>query len=168
MEVVNAELRPIGHTEARRVYDMLRRYRDFDTSSTSEQSFDDWLVSAFPRSQYYEWLEDGVVTFVSLGNIDMVNRVATMGIFTEKPGHGYGYRAGLALLSLAFDTLGLNRIVCTVRSDNNRCLNTCERHAAMKYEGTARSALFRNGRFIDMEIFAMLADDWRKANGRYC
>lgn len=156
------ELRPLGHSDAPRIYAMLRSYRQYDTSSAAEQSYDDWLCGSFPQAQYYEHVDDGYLTILSLGGIDWINRTASFGIFSERPGAGYGFRSGLALFEIAFDKIGLNRLVCTVRSDNARCLAAIAKYGPLRHEATLRQALFRDGRFVDMELFAILVGDWRK------
>jgi ribosomal-protein-serine acetyltransferase len=76
-------------------------------------------------------------------------------------GHGLMSRASRAMLSLAFDELGLNRVALQTQVDNVRSCALAER-LGFTFEGVRRQSWVNQGRFVDMACYAMLAEDWRR------
>jgi RimJ/RimL family protein N-acetyltransferase len=64
------------------------------------------------------------------------------------------------MLGLAFDRLGLHRVTLTVFSFNERAVASY-RKSGFVLEGTARQAIWRDGRFWDEHTMGILADEWR-------
>ncbi len=75
-------------------------------------------------------------------------------------GRGYGTEATDLMLELAFERLGLHRISLTVFSFNERAIASY-RKSGFVLEGTARQAIWRDGRFWDENQMGILADEWR-------
>lgn len=73
---------------------------------------------------------------------------------------GYGTEATDLMLELAFERLGLHRISLTVFSFNERAIASY-RKSGFALEGTARQAIWRDGRFWDEITMGILADEWR-------
>lgn len=71
------------------------------------------------------------------------------------PGHGLGQRALAALKALAFDSLGAHRLWLDVFATNARALHVY-RKAGFRQEGTLREAIYRDGEFHTLLLFAML------------
>jgi ribosomal-protein-serine acetyltransferase len=76
-------------------------------------------------------------------------------------GHGLMSRAARAILSLAFDELGLNRVALQVEVDNVRSCALAER-LGFHLEGIRRQSGVNGDRLVDMAGYAMLADEWRR------
>jgi RimJ/RimL family protein N-acetyltransferase len=74
--------------------------------------------------------------------------------------HGYGTEATDLMLGLAFDRLGLHRVTLTVFSFNERAVASY-RKSGFVLEGTARQAIWRDGRFWDEFQMGILAEEWR-------
>ncbi len=163
MEGSNTELKVVGVAHARRIYDVLQQYRQFDTSSLADAPYEEWLELSFPLSIHLQWGSDDRPVFMTIASIDWINRSATFGIFCKEPGNGY--KAAMALFRYAFDTLGLNRMLCTVRADNDRCIGAISSYPAIREEAAIRQALYRNGRFVDMKMFGILCEEWRSDHG---
>ena len=76
---------------------------------------------------------------------------------------GYGTEATDLMLGLAFDRLGLHRVTLTVFSFNERAIASY-RKSGFALEGTARQAIWRDGRFWDEHQMGILADEWWTAH----
>src|SRR5262249_21736595 len=104
------------------------------------------------------WLHVGST---SLENIDWKNRAASFGIVLgekEYWGRGIGTEATRGVLRFAFGELGLNRVELVVFADNARA-QRCYEKAGFRHEGTRRAAIFRDGRYQDLRVMAMLSSD---------
>jgi [ribosomal protein S5]-alanine N-acetyltransferase len=67
-------------------------------------------------------------------------------------------------LRFGFDTLNLNRIEAQHECDNPASGKVME-HVGMIREGTLRQRLYNKSRFVDVELYAILRDEWRKIHG---
>jgi hypothetical protein len=74
--------------------------------------------------------------------------------------HVRGTEATDLMLGLAFDRLGLHRVTLTVFSFNERAVASY-RKSGFVLEGTARQAIWRDGRFWDEFQMGILAEEWR-------
>lgn len=77
-------------------------------------------------------------------------------------GRGYCSEAAQAVVAYGFAELGLNRIFATVFAGNSASRRVAER-AGMKYEGCMRQHVNKWGRLLDVEIYGLLAADWRNS-----
>lgn len=75
-------------------------------------------------------------------------------------GRGLGTEATTLILAHAFDTVGVNRIELEVYTFNPRARHVYEK-VGFVLEGTKRQALNWHGEWIDADLMAMLASDWR-------
>jgi [ribosomal protein S5]-alanine N-acetyltransferase len=89
---------------------------------------------------------------------------AEMGYWIGVPfwGRGYASEAARAVVEYGFSELGLNRIFATVFGGNTASRRVAEK-AGMKYEGCMRQHVNKWEQLLDMEIYGVLAADWRKA-----
>jgi RimJ/RimL family protein N-acetyltransferase len=111
--------------------------------------------------------DDRPVGTLSLEGVDLVNGNAGLGILVGDPadtGRGYGSDAMAALLDFGFGSLRLERIWLDVYEFNDRARGVYER-LGFVHEGTLRRALFRDGRFWDIERMAILRDEWQSPLG---
>ena len=136
------------------------------TSETEES----WYESASRQTNGYTFgirtlADDKLIGNCSLFEISLKNRSATFGIVLgEKDywGKGYGTEATRLTMRFGFDELNLNRIQLEVYDFNPRARRAYEK-AGFCHEGIRRQALFREGQYWDIEIMAILRDDWRAA-----
>ncbi len=100
---------------------------------------------------------------ISLQRIDWKNRYAVLSIVfpREHQGKGYGTEALRLLLRFVFDELGLNRLELLVHDDNAPAIRCYER-CGFREEGRFRQQFFRHGRFQDILVMAILADEYRR------
>lgn len=95
-----------------------------------------------------------------LTSIDYVNRRAEFSLYVapEAQGNGLG-RAGLALLlGHGFDNLGLN-VIWGESFAHNPAIKMF-RSLGLCHEGLRRQFYFRDGKFIDAELFSITAEEW--------
>jgi len=97
---------------------------------------------------------------VGLEGIDPSARVATLGIWIGQPHweQGYGTDAMRTVCRLGFDHMNLQRVSLSVLDTNPRARAVYEK-IGFKYEGTIRRARFREGRYIDLHVLGLLAEE---------
>jgi ribosomal-protein-alanine N-acetyltransferase len=106
---------------------------------------------------------DTPVGTAGLHHIDAKNRHAEFGIMIGEPGEwgkGYGSEATRLMLRHAFETLNLNRIWLHVYEYNDRAIRSYEKLGFTK-EGVLRQENFREGRYWDTIVMALLREEWR-------
>lgn len=99
---------------------------------------------------------------VGLHRVDWKNRTAVFGIVLgEKAywGQGFGTDATRTMLRFAFEELNLHRVELEVFDFNPRAIR-CYEKAGFRREGTRRQAIFRDGRYHDAYLMAILQDEW--------
>jgi RimJ/RimL family protein N-acetyltransferase len=74
-------------------------------------------------------------------------------------GHGYGSEATGLMVAHAFTRLALHRVALTVFEFNTRAIRAYQK-CGFAIEGSARGAIFRDGRFWDEIHMSILADEW--------
>jgi RimJ/RimL family protein N-acetyltransferase len=101
---------------------------------------------------------------IGLDSIDYRNGCATIGILIgEKDmwGKGYGTEAMLLLLTYAFDHLRLHRVNSAALAENARSIRMHEKCGFVR-EGVRRQVIFRFGRWIDVVLFGILAEEFKE------
>lgn len=102
---------------------------------------------------------------IALQQISARNRSAELAILIGEPrvyGKGIGYEAGRLLLDYAFNALKLHRIHCGTHAENI-AMQRLALALGMHEEGRQRDAVFKNGKFADIVLYAIVHDDYRKA-----
>jgi [ribosomal protein S5]-alanine N-acetyltransferase len=112
---------------------------------------------------------DRLIGVAGLKDIDFRNRHAGFGIAIgekEEWGKGYGTEATRLIVNHAFETLNLNRVWLHVYEYNERGIRSYEKVGFQK-EGLLRQETYREGRYWDTIVMAMLREerDARKARG---
>jgi ribosomal-protein-alanine N-acetyltransferase len=103
---------------------------------------------------------DRHIGFVGLHQIDWRARCATGGLLIGERsvwGRGYATDAVRTRTRFAFEQLGLHRI--EGHSLNPAMCRVYEK-CGYRHEGTARQKRWRNGRWLDAELFAILDQDY--------
>lgn len=103
------------------------------------------------------------IGITSLINIDTHNRNAECIIDIGKKdywGLGYGKEALTLLLDYAFLELNLHRISLRVFSFNDRAIHLYKK-LGFQHEGTCKEAVFRNGKWHDIEMFSLLQSNYK-------
>lgn len=76
-------------------------------------------------------------------------------------GHGYATEAVRELLAIAFDGLGLRRVIANCFADNEPSWRLMERIGMRREAHNVRDSLHRDGEWHDGLTYALLADEWR-------
>ena len=107
--------------------------------------------------------EDQVLGLVSLTNIDRMNQTAVFHIMIGDRTHrdkGTGSYATNEILRHAFYDMNLNRVELTVLESNNRAIALYEK-LGFKKEGIKREAVYKNGKFVNMILMAILKSEYK-------
>jgi RimJ/RimL family protein N-acetyltransferase len=105
---------------------------------------------------------DRLLGGTGLHQIDFRNRHAQFGIFigdNAEWGKGYGTEATWLMVKYAFETLNLNRVWLHVYEDNQRGIRAYEK-VGFRQEGVLRQDTFRDGRYWNTIVMAVLRDEW--------
>ncbi len=98
-------------------------------------------------------------------NLEWANRCAEFGLFIGDKSawnKGLGTETVRLLLRHGFETLNLHRIYLRVYSTNPRARRSYEK-AGFVLEGTMREAVYRHGRYADVQIMSVLRSEWNEA-----
>ena len=106
----------------------------------------------------------GTIGFMWVSN---ENRSAEVGYSLSRAHWNKGYmtEALAAVLRFGFEELNLNRIEAQHECDNPASGRVME-HVGMRREGTLKERLYNKSRFVDVELYAILREEWRKWNKR--
>jgi len=106
---------------------------------------------------------DSSIGTVGLSNIDRRHRHAQYGILIgaiDARGKGLAFEASRLILGYAFDKLGLQRVYLYVFADNEQALHLY-RKVGFEEEGRLRQHIYKNGRFRDVLVMAILREEKR-------
>jgi len=101
---------------------------------------------------------------IYLLDISWVARSAELALMIGRKDYwnrGIGSRATAALLEHAFTDLGLHRIWLRVNVDNAPARRVYS-GAGFRVEGTLQQACFKEGKYVDVHLMAILADEYAR------
>ena len=104
--------------------------------------------------------DDTILGLVSLTSLDMINQTATLHIMIGEANchnKGIGTYAVKEMVQHAFNNLNLRRIELEVLSENTRARHVYEK-VGFLHEGTKKKAVYKNGEFVDMEMYAIIKE----------
>ncbi len=109
---------------------------------------------------WYRGMFVGVISFVYF---HWENRRTEIGYWLAEAYQGRGIitRAARALCQYAFEELGLNRVEIRCAVGNTRSCAVAERLGFAR-EGVMRQYAAREGKFDDVAIYGLLAEEWTK------
>jgi RimJ/RimL family protein N-acetyltransferase len=76
-------------------------------------------------------------------------------------GHGYATEAVRELIRVAFEELGLRRLVANAFAANEASTRLMERVGMRREQYAVRESLHRSGEWMDGVSYALLAEEWR-------
>ena len=104
---------------------------------------------------------DEILGLVSLTDIDYLNQSAEFHIMIgdkANQGVGIGNFAVNMMVQHAFFNMNLQRVELSVLADNKRAIHLYEK-CGFLYEGCKKKARYKNGKFVDMLLYAILRDN---------
>jgi ribosomal-protein-serine acetyltransferase len=149
----------------------LRTWFDWADQTTSPET-----LRAFYRRQreqaergenYYYRIFDGpaLVGAIDLHDVEWRAFSARIGYWLAQDAQGRGImtRSVTALTNLALRDLGLNRVEIRVAPGNERS-RAIPRRLGFRYEALIEEAQILHGRFIDLEVYVMIARRWASSS----
>ena len=108
------------------------------------------------------WLGAELIGYIGLKNVQWTDRRASMELWMSEDYQGRGHMkaAFRAMVGYAFEELGLHRVEVRCATGNARSRSFPER-TGFAHEGTLRQAQWLGDRFVDLEIYSLLAPEWR-------
>jgi RimJ/RimL family protein N-acetyltransferase len=106
--------------------------------------------------------DDQLIGATAFHQIDLRNRHACFGLTIGIPeawGKGYGTEATRLMVDHAFETMNLNRVWLQVFEYNVRAFRIYEK-IGFKKEGVLRQENYREGRYWDTFVMAILRQEW--------
>jgi diamine N-acetyltransferase len=135
-------------------------------SEPMEEAWFNGMVAQQGKGAYHFTIcrldDDRPIGTVGLFDVDTVNGGAGIGIsIGEKSlwGLGLGTDAMNALLDFGFGQLRLERMWLEVYDFNARALRSYEK-SGFVLEGTERHAVYKRGRYYDVQLMSILRDEW--------
>ncbi|AZQ37577.1 N-acetyltransferase [Streptomyces cyaneochromogenes] len=175
-----AELRPLEPWHAEEFFAHLERGREFinqyvpfgskavdvDSARETLQRYAD-MRAADTGSLHGLWLEGKLVGGVLFLNFDAENANCEVGCWLEPAGTGRGLvtRAMRVLIDFAIEGRGIHRVEWIAAAGNTPSLNVARR-LGMTREGVRRESYPYRGVRHDLEVWSILAPDWREARAR--
>lgn len=171
-----AELRPVADEDVPHLFRLIDEHRDH------LRAWMPWLdgtrgeedVRGWAEAERAKAVEGKAVQFVLLeerahagvigfNEVDWGHSQAEMGYWlaADRQGRGLITRAAAELVRWAFDDLGLNRVAIRAATGNERSRAIPER-LGFRHEGTEREAERLYDRFVDLEVYGLLAGDRRE------
>ncbi len=116
------------------------------------------------RTAAYSLRVDGrLAGLIGLHDIDAANGTAQIGYWlaAEFEGRGWMTRAVRAILAVAFDGAGLERIEIRCAAGNRRS-QAIPKRLGFTYEGTLRAVQRLHGGRADLRIYGLLREEWER------
>jgi ribosomal-protein-serine acetyltransferase len=170
----DAELRLLEHQHAEELHALMDRNRAFLRQWLPEwdvqKSLDDCKkvikssleqLAANGGFTLGIWWEGRLAGIIGAGNIDWENRSTMIGYWLSESCQGKGLVTGAcrALVEYLFSELKLHRIEIRCATGNPKSCAVPKRLVFSK-EGVLRQAQAFDDRFLDIEVYALLAEDW--------
>lgn len=109
-------------------------------------------------------LENGhIIGRIGIHKIDNQNKIGEIGYWLIESAQGRGIitKACQIMIDFAFSDLNLNRIELKCGTENTKS-NAIPQKLNFTKEGIIRQGELLNGKFIDLNLFSLLADDHKK------
>lgn len=112
---------------------------------------------------YGLWQEERLGGIAGIHDLSLLDRHAKIGYWLAKEWEGRGrmLAAVQALLGVCFHSLSLERVEILCAVGNNRSSAIPER-LGFRFEGLLRHAQLLNGRFVDLRLYSLLREEFRR------
>jgi ribosomal-protein-serine acetyltransferase len=171
-----AALRPLGESDVAELFalvdanrEYLRAWLPWVDSTRREEDVRAFVADSSQKaaqgvSVQFAIVEGGrIAGVIGFHEIDRPHAQVGIGYWVaeDRQGRGLVTRAVEALLGMAFDELGLNRVEIHVATENARSRAIPER-LRFRHEGVLRQAERLYDRFVDLDAYALIASEWRR------
>jgi RimJ/RimL family protein N-acetyltransferase len=113
-------------------------------------------------SSLYMIVSDGrsSIGLYKITNIDWISRCydSAHDIFSDFRGKGYSKLVLEAGVDFGFEVLNMHRLNTEILKGN--WSDKAALYAGFVYEGTKRKAIYKNGFWLDSDVYGILRDDW--------
>ena len=135
----------------------------FINQDVDDKWFDSYMASRSTtvRCAIVTKHDDTILGLVSITSINQLNQSGMLHIMIgekDNRGKGMGYYAVSEMIKHAFFNLNLRRIELDVLATNIAAQKLYEKCGFVK-EGIRRKAVYKNGAFVDMYIYAILREE---------
>lgn len=175
LETPRLRLRKLSMRDAQDIFDysqdpQVARYVlwEAQTSLSEARSYIRFMLRKYrlgePASWGIEWKETGrIIGTIGFMWIQRDNAAAEVGYSLSRAywNRGIMTEALSALLRYGFRSMNLNRIEAQHETENPAS-GAVMRKCGMQREGTLRQRLLNKGRFVDVELYAILRRDFRQ------
>lgn len=173
----NAWLRPLAEADAAELFALVDAHREdlrrwlpwVDTTLVRDDTRRFLRVAVDQQDSGHGFhaglrVDDRLAGIVGFHRIDWINRAVELGYWLAPTARGRGLMTGCcrAMVDHAMGRLGLNRIVIRCAEDNLKSRAIPERLGFTR-EGVQRQAEMLNGKYHDLVICSLLADEWKAA-----
>jgi len=178
LETQRLRLRPFGPEDAEAVAELCAAWEIAETTARIPHPYDlsmaeTWIASqpaALARRESITWAieaRDSASLIGAIGlDFDLPNRLAEAGYWIGVPYWNLGYctEALQAVVAYGFEHWDLNRIQAR-HMTKNAASGRVMIKAGMEAEGVLRQSIYRWGQFEDAAMYAVLRDEFLRANG---
>ncbi len=169
------ELRLLDESHAQPLFDLIDRHRAYLREwlpwLDHNMRVEDTMQFIHSNRMQYEhqqcfntsiWYRESLVGVIGYHPIDWLNRSVMVGywIAEEHQGKGIMTRACKALVSHAFNNLGLNRVEIRCATGNEKSCAIPKR-LGFVMEGTVRQGEWLYDHFVDLSVFGILVQEWK-------
>lgn len=168
LEEIHAESL-LNLVNANRAY--LREWLPWVDSMQTIANFKQYIIETNKRAAdktdfgYAIIIDKNIVGRIGMHHINRQNKIGEIGYWLADGLQGSGIitQCCRALINHGFTVLDLNRIEikCGVRNDKSRAV---AEKLQFKQEGILHKAELLNGKFINLYLYALLKDEWKKSN----
>jgi ribosomal-protein-serine acetyltransferase len=167
-------LKRISHTDAQDIFDLIDTNRahlriwlpfvDTTISPENTHAFIDQLDKPCSREMVFVIYYEGSITgLVGFKDLDKDNQRTEIGYWLSKQNQGKGIitQSCKAIINKAFRNLSMNRIQIKCGVGNTRS-SKIPKNLGFTFEGIEREGEKHRHTFIDLEVYSLLKNDWKK------
>lgn len=170
-------LRRISYSDSKVIFGLIDKYRDslrlwlpFVDMTLSPEHTEAFIGSLFALHSreivFVVSYQDQAAGLIGYKDIDQHNKKLEIGYWIAPVFEGRGIitRSLKTLIETAFEKMDINRIQIKCAVTNTKSSNLPKK-LNFRFEGIERAGELLNGHFVDLEIYGLLRDDWRKNQG---
>lgn len=142
-------------------------FTDVEYNMSSQRK---WFQSICKDKSSKYWLisyQDKLIGLINLTDIDKKDKHCKCGYYIgEQEYRSLGGLIPPYLYNYVFLQMNFKKIIAEVMAGNDNVIRLHELHG-YRYVGIFKDHIFKNGKYIDVHIFELLADTWLPLQARY-